>query len=85
MKTLALAVCAVGLACGGDPTPPSKPSIDQPIGPIAVAASHAAPTCPLAAIGSGSADDDVAVDGINGEDRLAKPAHVLPDVRQHVL
>ncbi len=75
MNRIALAVCAVGLACGGDPTPPTKPSSDQPIGPVAVAASHAAPTCPFAAIGSGSADDDAPVDGLNGEDRLARPAH----------
>jgi hypothetical protein len=75
MTRLGLIVCVVGLACGGDPTPPTKPSSDQPIGPLAVAASHAAPTCPFAALGSGSADDDAPVDGTNGEDRRAKPEH----------
>jgi hypothetical protein len=75
MKTLALVVCAVGLACGGDPTPATKPSSEHVIGPVAVAATHAAPTCPFAAIGSGSADDNAAFEGANGEDRRAKPEH----------
>ena len=70
MKTLAV-LCAIA-ACG-EPPPSSRPATPTPE-PVAAAISHAAPSCPLAPpdLGSGS-DADTPTDGINGEERIAKP------------
>src|SRR6185437_6868727 len=60
-------LCVIA-ACGE--TPPPKP---EPAAPIA-AARHAAPSCPLAPVGSGSGSDagDAPIEGVNGEGRIDK-------------
>ena len=82
MMKLPVVLCVIVAACG-DRTPPPVPAavargdVAPPTPP-----HHAAPSCPLApplvaAAGSdaASANDDEQEDGINGESRVAKPAH----------
>jgi hypothetical protein len=76
MKRLSVVLCAIAAGCG-DRTPPPAPA---PIvhDEAAQVPHHAAPSCPLApALAAGSDGDatELREDGINGETRLAKPAH----------
>ncbi len=76
MQRLSIVLWVIAAGCG-DRTPPPVPA---PVVEVAHAPRHAAASCPLApALATGSDDADNATDaredGINGETRLAKPAH----------